>query len=139
MKRMVMVICLTLLAMGGLARGQDKPPGDKYVTREEYDKLQKQFLDMQAQMDALKKQGAGATVPAVPTPAPPRVPTPAVAPGQSETDQAIDELEKEVSLLRSAVREVHPGFRNVLMAGDAAVGYNAVKGSPSSFNAGLAP
>ncbi len=115
---------LLLLAIGGGALAEEPRTAPSpnsngnYVTRKDYDKLQKQMLEMKAELDAIKQDKVAA---------------------RAEADQTADDIQKDIRTLHQDVLSLRPGFNSVLIAGDASFGWSHLKGSPSSFDAGFSP
>ena len=148
----VVAFAAVIAALGaGSAFAADPPPADNApVTRAEYEALKKELLETKQEIQQLRKERAANAGGAQAGPA-------------ASTDE-ITELRKEVSDLRKAreadvkeaederdqimqiVKDVQnqananaAGTTKLLITGDADVGFTAVRGHPSTFEAGFAP
>ncbi|MFI5379221.1 MAG: hypothetical protein ACHRHE_07990 [Tepidisphaerales bacterium] len=122
-----------LLICGAAAAQQNQPDMSKFVSREEYDKLLKSMQEMRAEMDALKKERAA------PAPAAPAQPPGQAMATQADVDQAMDDVDKRLRAIQKQTELLAPGKTNIFIAGDAFFGFNALRHSPSSFEAGVSP
>ena len=106
--------------------GTPASAGDKYVTREEYDQLRKQFETLQAQLQQLtgqKTAAQGTTSPATTIPA---------------LKEETSALSQELQGVKKTVSELKSGTTKHLLTGFAFAGYTDQKAG-SSFNAGFNP
>jgi hypothetical protein len=119
-------VCLTLALSAGLAAAQQdaKPPDDRYVTREEYEKVLKRLDTVPAEMEKVKTQQA-ATVNVNAT--------------AKDTDAAIEEVKQTVHDIQDQLRTLQPGTHTFLVTGFGFAGFEDRKGSPSTFTAGVNP
>lgn len=146
----VAALAVLLAVMGaGSAFCADTPaPDDKApVSRAEWEAFQKDFKQMQQELQELRKEkaaggGGGATA----------APTDVAALKQEieslkkqraqdveENQLANDEIMKIVKDVQAQAKADSPGEMKLLITGDAAVGFQAVRGQPSTFFAGVAP
>lgn len=126
MKQIIAVIAVSILAAaGGVAYSQEQPATDKFVSKEDYQKLKSAHEKLQQDMDALKAQ-----MQELQKKGPPQ---------RAETEQAIDELEKEIKKVKSLAEAARPGENKFLLAGYGFAGYSDKKGEISSFTAGFNP
>ncbi|MEO6750861.1 MAG: c-type cytochrome [Opitutus sp.] len=113
------------------ASGQSSSTGD-YVTRAEYERLQRQLFALQGQLDALAGRLAA-----------PANSAENAAATQPETVQHMEtnvaELTDEVKGLRKTVADLRPGLTNNLVTGYAFAGFTKQIDGNSTFGAGLNP
>lgn len=107
---------IVLILAAAEARAQDAGQ-EKYVTKEEYDKLKKDLEAMKAQIQDLKKKGAS----------------------EQELQQQIDELEKELKATKAQVQDQKPGETRFLLTGYGFAGFTATEREASTFSAGFNP
>jgi hypothetical protein len=115
MKAWAAMLTLFLVPGASMAMAQD----DKYVTREEYEKLKKDLEALKAKQgtpqDKDKKKD------------------------DQDLQQQIDDLEKELKSVKEKAEESKPGWTKFVLSGFAFAGFDALHGSKSSFNAGFNP
>lgn len=100
------IAVIILAAISLTARGQDRAVDDKYVSREEYERLKEDHEKLKRELDDLKSllQGTHETE----------------AIKHSETDHAIDELDKRLDETWHKTKPMFPGTSQFLLAGYAA-------------------
>jgi hypothetical protein len=145
--KIALTFIATFLALSAapLFAQQEQPPGDNYVSREEYDKLKADHEAMQKELDDLKKmvrQMANGTVPAVPAEGP--APTTSPSDGKQvvsteSSEAAIDDLRTELAKVKEIAQSTVPGTTKFLLTGYAFGGFEKRNGVPSTFNAGVSP
>ena len=87
MKHIIAVMAASILATAGnVAYGQEQAGSDKFVSKEDYQKIKAAHESLQQEMDALKAQ-----MQELQKKGPPQ---------RAETEQAIDELEKEIKKVK---------------------------------------
>lgn len=109
------MLCLTL---AGTSFGQEAKPAEKYVTREEYDKVVKE-------LDAIKKK-LGIVEEQTTT-------------QQKENEQAFNDTEKELKAIKSLATTAQPGSTKPLLTSYGFAGYTDRKGEKGTFEAGFNP
>ncbi|MBI4663323.1 MAG: hypothetical protein HY735_31365 [Verrucomicrobia bacterium] len=109
---------LTLALVGSTGLAQQAAAPDKYVTREEHEKVLKELEAIKARLKVAEEK------------------TPAAA---KETEQALDEMDKELKSVKSLATSVLPGSTKQLLTGYAFAGYTDRKGEKSNFEAGFNP
>lgn len=112
---------LALMLASGICFGQESVPSDKYVTREEYNKLLKEFETLKAKIEIGE---TNKETPAVPK-----------QEKKEEKQDVWDELENIKSLASSA----QPGSSKFLISGYGFAGYNDQIGKKNAFDAGFNP
>jgi hypothetical protein len=147
MRRLTALTALPLLALlGALACAEEAPPppADKYVTREEYNELQKQMATILAELQALKAQAPQAADATLQK----RIETleaelqatrKALADRAAEDDQTLDELDKRLKAAKEEADAVRPGNTKAFFTGYGFAGYTAKQGESSTFSAGFNP
>ncbi len=115
-KLMVAGLIFALAAAGGLA--QETVPGDKYITREEYEKLEKEMDALKAQLQQLQQKQA---------------------PQQQETEQALADIEKALKSVKEQAEASRSGTTKFLLTGYGFAGFTDRKGESSTFSAGFNP
>lgn len=140
----VVAAFLALSAASLYAQQEQPPPPDKYVSREEYEKLKAEHEAMKQEFDALKKvvgQMANKTAPAVPAEGPaPATPSEGKQVVSTTSPQAqIDELREELTKVKETAESTVPGTTKFLLTGYAFGGFEKRSGEPSTFSAGLFP
>jgi hypothetical protein len=114
----IVTMAFLLLFGGSAAFSQEPSPSDKYVTREEYEKLQKELDAVKAQLQQLLQQKA--------------------APA-AETEQAFDDMEKEIKGVKAVAEASKLGTTKFLLAGDAWGGFTTRRGEDAAFSAAFDP
>jgi hypothetical protein len=99
------------------AWGQDNT-ANQPVSRAEVDQLKKDNAEMKKELADLKKTQTEAT---------------------TNSDQDAQDFERELKSLKDDIDKARPGLEGVVIAGDAAFGFVAQRGSDSSFNADVSP
>lgn len=127
-----------LLALSGLnlhAQQEESAP-DKYVSREEYEKLKSELDQLKAQMAELAKTEA----PKSSAEGPSRDSKSVTADGAAtaESDE-IAELREEVAKVKETAASTLPGTTKFLLTGYAFAGFEKKTGEPSTFSAGFSP
>ena len=139
------IVLLSMLALvPPLAHGQDSaPPGENYVSREEYDKLKVEHEAMKAELQQLKavvRQMANGTAPAEPAEGPPKK---AVAKSTSEDKQVVTEttssdigaLQEDLENVKAELKGLIPGSTKFLLAGYGTGSFIAKSGEDPFFDA----
>ena len=134
------LLTLLLLSSTGIYAQENKPPGEDYVSRAEYDKLKSEHEAMKQELEGLKtavRQMANGTVPA---PAEGPSTTTKAPEGKQVVTQAtsqsdLDALHEEVDTLKSEIKGVVPGTTKFLLAGYGTAGFTARSGEDPFFDA----
>jgi hypothetical protein len=147
MKLRFLFLLIPLFLCRPTAHAQEStPPGENYVSREEYDKLKAEHEAMKQELEALKaavRQMANGTAPAVRAEGP-SAKTEATAKSTSESKQVVTEsatqtdvgaLQEEVENLKSQVKGITPGSTKFLLAGYGTAGFTARSGEDPFFDA----
>ncbi len=127
MKTLAMSLGLTaLIGVAYLPAAAARDKG-QYVSREEYDKLKRDFERMKAMMEQMQK----------------RLATQPVA-GASQQEVAVvkeelKQVKKEAAEAKQQAKAVMPGMRKLLITGYAAAGFTDSQREHSSFNASFNP
>src|SRR5881396_3590888 len=115
------LLLLLMAAANGLSQ-ETTPPADKFVTREEYNKLLKELNDIKAQIQHPPTNASPAEVEAL------RTKVQALEKKQeaqrAETDQSIEEMDKGMKSMKDRLKEALPGTTHMLLTGDAAAQLN---------------
>ncbi len=130
--RWVMVFCGGILPLlGSVALAQPaapappapdaNPDSSKFVSRDEHEKLKRDFEALKAEFQQYKAAKSAAGV------------------SSADVDQALDEVDKKLRELKNASDAMRPGFTGIYIGGDADAGFTAAKGSKSTFDAALSP
>jgi len=98
--------------------GQPVAAPEKYVTREEYEKLLKELETVKARLKATEDKGAAQ---------------------QSETEEAFKDYDKELKSIKSLATSALPGNTRPLLTGYAFAGYTDRTGENGTFDAGFNP
>jgi hypothetical protein len=138
--RFPILLALLLLSSTGIYAQENKPGGEDYVSRAEYDKLKSEHEAMKQELEGLKatvRQMANGTVPA---PAEGPSTTTKVPEGKQIVTQAtsqsdLDALHEEVDTLKSEIKGVVPGTTKFLLAGYGTAGFTARSGEDPFFDA----
>lgn len=119
MKRNHITVALLTFALASPAclAQQVNPPSDKYVTREEYEKVLKELDSIKARLKAGDEKAVAA----------------------KESEEVIDELEKELKSVKSLASAVQPGLSKPLVTGYGFVGFTDREGEKGTFDAGFNP
>ena len=125
------------LAATGAALAQDAQPEQPYVTREQYDQLQRQLAHLQEQMDALLKarqapRATPTTPPPVMQPAPPSEKT-------AEIEERLGEIEQRLDTVADATDILRIGTTDFLITGYASSTFTNTESGESSFEAQFNP
>jgi hypothetical protein len=134
------LLTLLLLSSTGIYAQENKPAGEDYVSRAEYDKLKSEHEAMKEELEGLKttvRQMANGTVPA---PAEGPSTTTKAPEGKQVVTQAtsqsdLDALHEEVDTLKSEIKGVVPGTTKFLLAGYGTAGFTARSGEDPFFDA----
>jgi hypothetical protein len=108
----MVLLCLVLAAREATAQDDNK-----YVTREEYEKLKKDLEALktkQAKPDEKKKD-------------------------DQDLQQQIDDLEKQLKSVKAQAEEAKPGWTKFVLTGFGFAGFEALSGQKSTFTAGFNP
>jgi hypothetical protein len=142
MKKLPIVMALSVGSLTMLpARGQTAPPTTDTVSRAEYEQLKKDQAELRKEIAELKRARPEST-PVSTTPTPRGSPAVATAPPggpTAATTDDLDEIDKTLRDIKGQLREYKFGTEKLLIAGDAAFGYTAQRGTKSTFSAGIAP
>lgn len=122
---------------------ESAPPGENYVSRQEYDKLKAEHDAMKQELDQLKaavRQMANGTAPAAPAEGPPKK---ATAKTSSDSKQVVTEtsstdvgaLQEDLENLKAEVKGLIPGSTKFLLAGYGTGSYIAKSGEDPFFDA----
>jgi len=136
-------VVLASAAVSARAADAEGPP-----TREEYNQLKQDSAELRQEVLELKKElqeerAARAQMPAAASQ--PIASAPAAAgeakPGGNDfaTHEDTDAIEEEIKAIKSDLDLNHNGVSNFHIAGDGEVGFTAMKGSKSTFDAAIAP
>jgi hypothetical protein len=118
------------------ARAQPAPPpAPDTVSRAEYEQLKRDQEELKKELMELKKERAAQAAPTTKSNAAP-APPPA---NTAARDADFDEIDKTLRDIKLQLHDTKSGTEKFLLAGDAAFGYTAQRGSKSSFSAGIAP
>ena len=148
-----------LYAQQEQAKQDQPPPSDKYVSREEYEKLKSELDQVKAQMAELMRNRAPKPVAETgpskvrekslkrKTPEAPKGEGKSVIVGGGAHEQlgtgeqagVIDELRQELARLKEIVASTAPGTTKFLLTGYAFGGFETGVSKPSTFNAGFSP
>ena len=146
----VVTAVLALSAASLCAQQEQSPPPDKYVSREEYEKLKAKHEAMKTEheamkqeLDALKKvvrQMANKTAVSAEGPARATTPSEGKQVVSTTSSQAqIDALRSELAKVKETAESTVPGTTKFLLTGYAFGGFEKRNGEPSTFSAGLSP
>jgi hypothetical protein len=113
MKTLAWLVIVVVLATN-FAFAQD---GDKPVTREEFEKQKKDLEALKAKLADLQDKKKD----------------------NQDLQQQVDELEKQLKAVRDKVEDQKPGWTNFVITGFGFAGFEALRGSKSTFNAGFNP
>ena len=128
--RLAILMALLLFAGGTSLHAQDeKPPGGKYVSREEYDKLKAEMDQLKAQMSELVKSKTAKQ----------RLEEPVDYKGTVSSAAEIDELREELAKVKQTAESSKPGTTNFLLTGYGFAGFEDRPGESGRFTAGLSP
>jgi hypothetical protein len=97
---------------------QEGAPPEKYVTREEYEKVLKELDAIKAKLKVDDEKKAAEA---------------------KESEETYDEFEKELKSVKSLAGAVQPGLSKPLLTGYAFAGYTDRKGEKGTFDAGFNP
>ena len=134
------LLALLLLSSTGIYAQEDKPAGEDYVSRAEYDKLKAEHEAMKQELEGLKtavRQMANGTGPA---PAEGPSTTTKASDGKQVVTEAtsssdLDALHEEVDSLKSEIKGLVPGTTKFLLAGYGTAGFTARSGEDPFFEA----
>ena len=137
MKQIITALCATVIANTVLAQALPKKPDaaqressltataatapvdkDKFVTREEYDALLKRLIQVEAKLSASEKK---------------------TETRQTEVDESLDDLEKQVKTTKSLATTAQPGNTKFLLTGYGSAGYEDRRGKNSTFTGSFNP
>lgn len=120
MKRTHLTVTLLTLALASAAcpAQESNATSDKYVTRDEYEKVLKELDSIKARLKADDEKAAA---------------------GAKESEEAVDEIEKELKSVKSLAGSAQPGLSKPLVTGYGSVGYTDREGEEGTFNAGFNP
>ena len=111
------VIALGIMGAASVT-GQETNAPDKYVTREEYEKVLKE-------LDAIKQMIGAGEVKKVAQ--------------EKETQETFDDYDKQLKSIKSLATTAQPGTTKPLITGWADVGFQDRKGENSTFSASFNP
>lgn len=116
----------------GTARGQDQAGGEKYVSKEEYAKLKEEHERLKQELAALKSQlealsKSGGSQQATNVKAQVEDLQKKVATQQSETDQALDEIDKQLKQVKQMAKDSFPGSSKMLLTGYGSATFTAAR------------
>ena len=103
---------------GGRSGRDLNADGTQPVSRQEFEQVKKDNADLKQEVADLKKAQADQT---------------------SNAQQDSDDFEKELKAIEKKVNSALPGMENVVIAGDANIGFQTVRGNNSTFFADLSP
>src|SRR5213594_1184213 len=117
----LIAVC-AIAAAGSTAWAQDQTNTDKFVSKDDYLKLKEDHDKLKQELDALKSQMREVLKK---TPAPESEAVKAqlqdlqkkAAAQQAETDQALDDLDKQVKAAKQMAKDSFPGTTKMLLAG----------------------
>ena len=149
-------ILLTMTSLAWAAEPQTQPssPNGSYVTREDYEKLQKQMLEMKAELDSIKKEKSSAQAEPGQTSddvqkqlekdnAEMKKELAEVKKAQAEqasnADQDAKDNETQFKVLQDAIHQEHSGLEGFVLSGDANIGYQNQRKTSSTFFADMSP
>ncbi len=119
MKPSRLTISLMALGLAGLQSfGQTTPSPEKFVTREEYEKVLKELEAIKAQL---------------------KTTTDTKAAESKETEQTLDEMDQELKLLKSLATSALPGATKPLLTGYGWARFTDRTGEKGNFEAGFNP
>jgi hypothetical protein len=111
------------------AAAQEIKPDDRYVTREEYEKVLKRLDAVTGELEAVKSQQLksqqGAAINVNPT--------------TKDADAAVEEVRQTVREIQDQLRALGPGTHSFLVTGFGFAGFEDHRGSASTFTAGVNP
>jgi hypothetical protein len=117
MHRIHFVIFVVGLFLLSPARGQDTA-STQLVSRQEIDQLQKDNAEMKRELADVKK---------------------AQTDQAAAADQDAQDTDKQMKAIQDQVNKAHPGLEGFVIAGDANIGFQAQRGTDSTFFADLSP
>jgi hypothetical protein len=88
------------------------------VSRQEFNELKKDNAEMKQELADIKKTQTDQ---------------------QTNADQDAEDYEKALKSMQDQIQKAQPGLESVVIAGDAAFGFQAVHGSPTTFSADVSP
>ncbi len=132
MKHLAFLTLLVILGASALARAQEPPTTQ--VTNEQFQQLLRQQDQMRREIEQLKAERAAQSPQTQPA-----VQAPPVAPPAGPTQEDMDDIDRQIRLIRQQVHSALPGAEHFLLLGDAAVGFVNQKKTNSTFFAGVAP
>ena len=106
------------LTLANASFGQEAKPGDKYVTREEYERVLKELDAIKKKLGIVEEQKAAT---------------------ETENEQTMDEFDKELKSIKSLATTSQAGTTKPLITGWADVGFADRKGENSTFSASFNP
>jgi hypothetical protein len=150
--RLLIFFALSFLCRQISYAQESTPPGENYVSRQEYDKLKAEHEAMKTEHEAMKKeldalkamvgQMANGTAPAVSAEGPSATVkgTKATSEGKQVVTEAtapadVAALQEEVDTLKSEVKGIIPGTTKFLLAGYGTAGFTARSGEDPFFDA----
>jgi hypothetical protein len=150
--RLIIFFALLFLCRPISYAQESTPPGENYVSREEYDKLKAEHEAIKTEHEAMKKeldalkamvgQMANGTAPAVSAEGPSATVkgTKATSEGKQVVTEAtapadVAALQEEVDTLKSEVKGIIPGTTKFLLAGYGTAGFTARSGEDPFFDA----
>ncbi|ODU25113.1 MAG: hypothetical protein ABS95_00770 [Verrucomicrobia bacterium SCN 57-15] len=121
------LLALALAAVGVSAQETNAPnaPSDKYVTREEYDKVIKKLEALEKKLGSMDEQKAAEA----------KEKTAAA----KELEETQDDFDKQLKQIKSLATSAQPGTTRPLITGWAGVGFEDRKGEKSTFSGSFDP
>jgi hypothetical protein len=129
----IVLIAASLLALPYALKAQTVAPGDAPVSRKEFEQLLKKQETTDKELAQLKAERAAPAVAATSQPA-----AKADA-AQPVTQDDLDDIEHSLRGLKDDVHRALPGTEHLVIAGDAAVGFQTQRMTNSTFFGGVSP
>jgi len=111
-------VCGMSIVLASASFGQEAKPADKYVTREEYDKVVKELEAIKKKLGIVEEQ---------------------TTTQQKESEQTQDDFDKQLKQIKSLATSAQPGTTRPLITGWGALGFEDRKGEKSTFNGSFNP
>ena len=132
--RSIVPVALALVvATVSVARGQDQSGSDKFVSKEDYQKLKAEHERLKQEMEALKSQmqavlAKGTNQETAKVKAQVEDLQKKAASRQAETDQTLDEFDKELKQVKQMAKDSFPGSTKMLLGGYGSATFMATRG-----------